>query len=214
MVRIKICGITRAEDALACAEVGADAIGVVFADSPRRVSTRQAREIVASLPPFVSAVGVFVNSRAATILKTAAEVGLSTVQFHGDEPPGLVGQLGGLRVIKAMSVRHKTFVDDVRRFADAGVCGILLDAFNPKARGGTGKRFDWDLVAGVREAGAMDGAPPIILAGGLTAANVAAGIRRIHPWAVDVSTGVEASPGIKDAESIGRFVAAVRNHRA
>lgn len=210
MVRIKICGITRLEDAMAVAEAGADAIGLVFADSPRRVTTRQAREIVASLPPFVSAVGVFVNSRAATVLRTAAEVGISTVQLHGDEPPAMVGQLGGLRVIKAMAVRQKEFVDDVRRFADAGASGVLLDAFNPKARGGTGKRFDWDLVAGAREAGALDGAPPIILAGGLTAANVGAGIRRIHPWAVDVSSGVEASPGIKDAGAIGRFVAAVR----
>lgn len=211
MVRIKICGITRLEDAMAVAEAGADAIGLVFADSPRRVTTRQAREIVASLPPLVSAVGVFVNSGAATILKTAAEVGFSTVQLHGEEPPALVGQLGGMRVIKALSVRYKAFIDDVSRFADAGVCGVLLDAFNPKARGGTGKRFDWDLVCVAREAGALDAAPPIILAGGLTAANVAAGIRRILPWAVDTSSGVESAPGIKDAEAIGRFVAAVRS---
>lgn len=95
MVRIKICGITRLEDAMAVAEAGADAIGLVFADSPRRVTTRQAREIVASLPPLVSAVGVFVNSGAATILKTAAEVGFSTVQLHGEEPPALVGSLVG-----------------------------------------------------------------------------------------------------------------------
>jgi phosphoribosylanthranilate isomerase len=213
MVRIKICGITRVEDAMAAAEAGADAIGLVFADSPRRVSTRQAREIVASLPPLVSAVGVFVNSRAATILRTASVVGFSTVQLHGDEPPGLVGQLGGMRVIKAMSVRSKAFVDDVRRFADAGVCGVLLDAFNAKARGGTGVRFNWDHVYAARKAGALEGSPPIIFAGGLTAANVAAGIRRIRPWAVDVSTGVESSPGIKDAESIARFVAAVRKSR-
>lgn len=210
MVRIKICGVTRPIDAAAAAEAGADAIGLVFADSPRRVTVRQAREIVASLPPFVSAVGVFVNSRASTILKTAAEVGISTVQLHGDEPPPLVGQLSALRVIKALSVRYRQFIDDVRRFAEAGVSGVLLDTFNPRAHGGTGKRFDWDLVAGAREAGALDDAPPIILAGGLTPANVAAGIRRIHPWAVDVSSGVESAPGIKDAESIGRFVTAVR----
>lgn len=210
MVRIKICGITRPQDAIAAAEAGADAIGLVFADSPRRVTIRQAREVVASLPPFVSTVGVFVNSKAATILKTSASVGLSAVQLHGDEPPSLVGQLGGLQVIKAMAVRQARFIDDVSRFADAGVCGVLLDAFNPKARGGTGKRFDWDIVAAERKTGALEGAPPIILAGGLTTANVAAGIRRIHPWAVDVSTGVESSPGIKDAESIRRFVAAVQ----
>ena len=210
MARIKICGITRPLDAAAAAEAGADAIGLVFADSPRRVTVRQAREIVAALPPFVSPVGVFVTSRAPTILKTAAEVGISTVQLHGDEAPSLVGQLEGLRVIKALSVRDKQFIDDIHRFGEAGVSGVLLDASNPKARGGTGKRFDWDLVSGARDAGALDDAPPIILAGGLTPTNVAAGIRQIHPWAVDVSSGVESAPGIKNVEAIGRFVTAVR----
>ncbi len=208
--RIKICGITRPEDALTAAIAGADAIGLVFAESPRRITTRVACEIVAALPPLVSAVGVFVNARATTILRTAAEVGLSTVQLHGDEPPTLVGQLGGLRVIKAMHVRHQKFIEDVNRFAEAGVCGILLDAFSPRARGGSGKRFDWDLVSGAQSAGALDEAPPLILAGGLTHENVAAGIRRLHPWGVDVSTGVEEAPGIKSAEKIARFVAAVQ----
>lgn len=208
--RIKICGITRPEDALAAAQAGTDAVGVVFAASPRRVTPRHAREILAALPPFVSAVGVFVNARASTILRTAAEVGFSTVQLHGDEPPTLVEQLGGLRVIKAMHVRHRKFIEDVHRYAEAGVCGILLDAFSPTARGGSGKRFDWDLVSGAQSAGALDGAPPLILAGGLTHENVAAGIRRIHPWGVDVSTGVEDAPGIKNAEKIVRFIATVK----
>ncbi len=207
MTRVKICGITRPEDALAAAEAGAHAIGLVFADSPRRVTPRQAHEIVSVLPPFVDAVGVFVNARAATMLRLAADVGFSTIQLHGDESPVLASKLHGVRVIKALVVRHREFVDDVHRFADAGVSGILLDAFNPRARGGSGKRFDWDLVAGARSAGALDDAPPIILAGGLTPENVAAGIRRIHPWGVDVSSGVESAPGIKDEERILRFVA-------
>lgn len=210
MTRIKICGITSPHDAVAAAEAGADAIGLVFADSPRRVTPRRARDIVAALPPFVDAVGVFVNARSASVLKVAAEVGFSTVQLHGDESPSLVTQLGGLRVIKALAVRYRDFLDDVHRFAEAGVCGILLDAFNPKARGGSGKRFDWDLVAGAQAAGALDGAPPIILAGGLTPENVAAGIKRLHPWGVDVSSGVESEPGIKDREKMLRFVAAAK----
>lgn len=211
MTRVKICGITRPEDAVTAAEAGADAIGLVFADSPRRVTPRQAREIVSVLPPFVDAVGVFVNARAATMLRLAAEAGFSTIQLHGDESPALAAQLPGVRVIKALAVRYREFVNDVHRFADAGVSGILLDAFNPRARGGSGKRFDWDLVAGARSAGALDGAPPIILAGGLTPENVAAGICRIHPWGVDVSSGVESEPGIKDREKMLRFVASVHS---
>jgi phosphoribosylanthranilate isomerase len=116
-----------------------------------------------------------------------------------------------LRVVKALRVRNKTFVDDMQKFATAGVSGVLLDAFSPTARGGSGRRFDWDLVAGAREAGALDGAPPIILAGGLTPQNVRAAIRRLQPWGVDVSTGVETSPGVKSAEKISRFVAAIRS---
>ncbi len=210
MTRIKICGITRPRDAALCAEAGADAIGLVFARSPRQVTIRQAQEIVAELPPFVAAVGVFANVKAAAIRKIAIEVGLSEAQLHGDEPPALISALNGLRVIKALRVRSRLFLDELQRFAKVGVGGILLDAFSPTARGGSGKRFDWDLVAGVRDAGALDDVPPIILAGGLTAQNVRAAIRRLRPWGVDVSTGVESSPGIKSAEKISRFVAAVR----
>lgn len=211
MTRIKICGITRARDAVVCAEAGADAIGLVFARSPRQVTLQQAREIVAALPPFVSAVGVFVNAKAAAILRTVAEVGLSEVQLHGEEAPGLLSSLGGLRVIKALRVRSKSFLDELSRYAKAGVDGILLDAFAPTARGGSGRRFDWDLVTGARDAGALDNTPPIILAGGLTPQNVQSAVRRIRPWGVDVSTGVESEPGVKSTEKISRFVAAVRS---
>ncbi len=211
MTRIKICGITRPRDAALCAEAGADAIGLVFARSPRQVTIRQARQIVAELPPFVSAVGVFVNAKGPAILRTAAEVGLSEVQLHGNESAAMISSLGGLRVVKALRVRDKSFLDELHRFAKAGIGGVLLDAFSPAARGGSGRRFDWDLVTGARDAGALDGAPPIILAGGLTPQNVRAAIRRLRPWGVDVSTGVEESPGVKSAEKISRFVAAVRS---
>lgn len=210
MTRIKVCGITRPCDAVACSEAGVDAIGLVFARSPRQVTIRQARSIVAELPPYVSAVGVFVNAKADSIRRTVFEAGLSEVQLHGDEPPALVLTLKGLRVIKALRVRSRTFLDELQRFAKDGIGGVLLDAFSPMARGGSGRRFDWDLVAGARDAGALDGAPPIILAGGLTAQNVRSAIRRLHPWGVDVSTGVESTPGLKSAEKISRFVAAVR----
>lgn len=210
MIRVKICGITRVEDALAAAEAGADAIGLVFAESPRQVSPAKAREIVAALPPFIAAVGVFVNADAATIRGVAAEVHLSAVQLHGDEPPEFLGELRGLRVIKALRVRTREFVSEIRAFSSGGACGILLDAFSDQARGGSGRRFDWDLVAGARDAGALDGAGPLILAGGLTVHNVAAAVRRIRPWGVDVSTGVEEAPGIKNPEKIARFIASAR----
>ena len=213
MTRIKICGITRPEDAILAVESGADAIGLVFAKSPRQVTVRQARQIVAALPPLFPAVGVFVNARPATILRAVAEAGLSAVQLHGDESADYPARLGGIRILKALRVRDRAFVEQVRAFRDAGVSAILLDAFSPKARGGSGKRFDWDLVGGARDAGALENAPPLILAGGLTAENVAAGIRRLRPWGVDVSSGVEESPGVKSAEKIIRFIAAVRSVR-
>ncbi len=211
MVRIKICGITRPQDAIAAAEAGADAIGLVFADSPRQVSTRLARRIVAELPPLVSVVGVFVNARAATVERAFGEVGLAEVQLHGDEPPEYIERLNGRRVIKALRVRDRGFVEQARDFRAAGVCGILLDAFSAQARGGSGKRFDWDLVAAARDSGLLETDVPLILAGGLTAENVRAGIRRVRPWAVDVSSGVEDEPGIKSPEKIARFIAAARS---
>ncbi len=209
MTRIKICGITREEDAAAAVETGADAIGVVFARSPRRSTVAQARRIVATLPPYISAVGVFVNARASTILRTVAEAGLSEVQLHGDETPDFVQKLGGLRITKALRVRDRTFIDRVRQFCDVGVQAILLDAYSPAARGGTSKRLDWNLVTGALGSGLLDDTPPLILAGGLTPLNVRAGVRRIRPWGVDVSSGVETEPGIKCPEKMARFIAAV-----
>jgi len=211
-VRIKICGITRVEDGLAAADAGADAIGLVFAKSPRQVTLAQARRIVAALPPYVSAVGVFVNARASTLMRTVIKAGLSEVQLHGDETPAFIAKLAGLRVTKGLRVRDRAFfVDAATVFARAGVQAILLDAYSTRERGGTGRRFDWDLVTGARKAGALEEAPPLILAGGLTPLNVRSAIRRVRPWGVDVSGGVESEPGIKCPEKIARFIAAVRS---
>jgi len=209
-VRIKICGITREQDAVAAVEAGADAIGLVFADSLRRVTIARARQIAAKAPPFVAVVGVFVNARPATVARTAAEVGLTEVQLHGDESAEYVSRLDWRRVLKAVRVRDRKFVESVHQMQAAGVSGVLLEAFSPEARGGSGRRFDWDLVVGAREAGMLDGCPPIILAGGLTPQNVASAVRRVRPWGVDVSTGVETEPGVKSAERISRFIAAIR----
>lgn len=211
MTRIKICGITSARDALTAAEAGADAVGLVLAESPRRVSPAAARQIVAALPPFVSAVGVFVNAAPEDIRRVAGEAALGEVQLHGDESPADVRALAGLRVIKALRVRDATFPDRARAFIDAGAAALLFDAYSPVARGGTGKRIDWDLVDGARQSGGLDAAVRFVLAGGLTPMNVASAIRRLRPWGVDVSSGVELEPGVKCADRIGQFVAAVRS---
>ncbi|SDR78886.1 phosphoribosylanthranilate isomerase [Pseudomonas oryzae] len=202
VVRSKICGITRVEDALVAAAAGADAIGLVFyARSPRAVSVQQARAIVAALPPFVTTVGLFVDAAPGEINEILDAVPLDLLQFHGDES---AAECSGYHrpYIKALRVRRG---EDIRaRCADyPQAAGILLDTFVPGVPGGTGEAFDWSLVP-------EDPGCPIILAGGLTPDNVAAAIRQVRPWAVDVSGGVEAGKGIKDAEKVRAFVGAVR----
>lgn len=202
-VRSKICGITRVEDALAAVEAGADAIGLVFyAKSPRAVSAEQAAEIVQALPPFVTSVGLFVNMPREQLLAVLQQVPLDLLQFHGDESPAECEGYGR-PYIKALRVRPGENVAAAMA-PYAGARGILLDTFVEGVPGGTGAAFDWSLVPqGV--------ARPIILAGGLEAHNVAAAIRQVRPYAVDVSGGVEASKGIKDAGKIRAFVKSVRD---
>lgn len=202
VVRSKICGITRVEDALLAAEAGADAIGLVFyAKSPRAVDVRQARVIVAALPPFVTTVGLFVNASRCELGEILEAVPLDLLQFHGDETAADCS--GHHRpYIKALRVRPGE--DVAARCAEfPQAAGILLDTFVPGVPGGTGETFDWTLVP-------ENPGCPIILAGGLTPENVAAAIRQVRPWAVDVSGGVEASKGIKDAAKVRAFVEAVR----
>lgn len=210
MVRIKICGITQPHDAVAAAEAGADAIGLVFAPSPRRVTTAGAKKIVRALPPWISAVGVFVNAEPSAIRRAIDTVGIGEVQLHGEESPEIIAELAGVRVIRALRVRDRRFLEDLRLWHRAGVSAILLDAFSRDVRGGSGKRFDWDLVSAIRLSDAIPADVRFILAGGLTPDNVAAGIRAVRPWGVDVSSGVETRPGLKSTEKIERFVAAAR----
>ena len=202
MKAVKICGITRIEDGLAAAHAGAHAIGLVFYEkSPRHVDLLRAREISDALPPFVSAVGLFVNPDRSQVENTLASVHLDLLQFHGEEPEAFCSSFG-MPYIKA--ARVKPGLDLVQYAADfASAKGILLDAFVEGVAGGTGRVFDWSLIpAGL--------SLPVILSGGLDADNVTDAIRAVDPWAVDVSSGVERAKGIKDAARIAAFMQGVR----
>ncbi len=200
--RVKICGITRPQDGLAAAAAGAHAIGLVFHPaSPRYVTVAQARAIVAALPPLVSVVGLFVDAAESEIRAVLERVPLDLIQFHGTEPAQDCRRFGR-RYLKVLHVRPGAdLAAAAAPYADAA--GLLLDAFVPGVPGGSGQTFDWAAVpAGLPR--------PLLLAGGLDAGNVAAAIRRLRPWAVDVSSGVESAPGVKDAQRIGMFMQAVR----
>jgi len=205
VVRSKICGITRIEDALAAVEAGADAIGLVFyGKSQRAVSIEQAAAILQALPPFVTSVGLFVDMPHDELQQLLQRLPLDLLQFHGDESPADC-EGHGRPYIKALRVRPGEDVSAAMA-PYAGARGILLDTFVEGVPGGTGASFDWSLVP-------ENAAKPIILAGGLDAGNVATAIRQVRPYAVDVSGGVEAGKGIKDAGKIRAFVRAVRDAR-
>src|SRR5882672_3979600 len=200
---VKICGITRVEDALAAAHAGAHAIGLIFyAGSPRQVPHDVARRVVEALPPFVTPVALFVDARSIDVERVIGEVKPQLLQFHGDENPEFCERFG-LPYIKAAKVRRGVdLIQYARRYTTAK--GLLLDTFVDGSHGGTGATFDWALIP--------DQFPlPLILAGGLHPDNVADAIRRVRPWAVDVSSGVEAAKGIKDAAKIAAFIRGVRN---
>ncbi len=203
MVRVKICGITRVEDALACARLGADAIGLVFyAPSPRHVSVAQARAIMVALPPFITTVGLFVDARPAEVQAVLSQLPLDMLQFHGDEAPEYCRAFGR-PYLKALRVKPGSdLVQYASAFAEAK--GLLLDAHVEGIAGGTGQAFDWSLIPAQLPL-------PVILSGGLSPANVTAAIRHVRPAAVDVSSGVEAAKGIKDADKIAAFMQGVRN---
>ncbi|HOJ20767.1 MAG TPA: phosphoribosylanthranilate isomerase [Armatimonadota bacterium] len=261
--RIKVCGITRVEDALAAVEAGADALGFVFAPSPRRVTPEKAREIISALPPLVTPTGVFVNSPAAEVAEIARATGLRAIQLHGDEPPDVLREVRartGAWIARAFRVRGEETLAEIPRYLD--YCdAILLDAHVPGAAGGTGQVFDWTLAARATALARIihqnnekkslcqawrefvDTAPentlplgacsdngispdkglllkysgeyfglgrPMFLAGGLHPGNVAEAVRQVRPYAVDVSSGVEAAPGVKDPERLRAFMAQVR----
>ena len=203
--RIKVCGITRPRDALAAAEAGADAIGLVFyPPSPRYLSAERAVEIRDALPPFVQAVALFVNPDAAQVAQAIGRVKPSLLQFHGEEPPQFCAQFG-LPYVKAARVKagatQAGLLEYLRPFS--GAAAWLVDSF-VEEYGGVGERFDWSLVPARRDR-------PLILSGGLTRDNVGEAVRTVRPWGVDVSSGVESAKGIKDAGKIAAFIAEVRN---
>jgi phosphoribosylanthranilate isomerase len=201
--RVKICGLTRESDLDAAVAAGADAVGFVFhPSSPRAVTPRQARRLCDRLPPFVSAVGLFVDATAGTIRATLDQVPLDLLQFHGDESPEDCARFGR-RWIKALRMRPGIdLIAEQARFADAA--GLLLDTFEPGRAGGTGQRFDWNRIPpGVAHA--------IVLAGGLDPTNVAEAIERVRPDGVDVSGGVEAVKGLKDHAKIFAFMQGVND---
>lgn len=197
MVKVKICGITNQDDALLAVDAGADALGFVFyGPSPRNVAPDLAAGIIRRLPPFVQTVGLFVNESPSRINELADYCGLDIVQLHGDEPPEFCGAVRR-RVLKALRVRD---LASLERMGSYVVSAILLDSWSPSAPGGTGQTFNWDIAASAAGNGR------IVLAGGLTPGNVADAVRRVRPYGVDVSSGVERSPGRKDAGLVREFV--------
>jgi phosphoribosylanthranilate isomerase len=201
MMRVKVCGITTIEDALLAAELGASAIGLVFwPGSPRAVDIEHAKAIVRALPPFVSAVGVFVD-QVDEALQVAQETGLSAVQFHGDEPPASYRTFP-VRVIKAVTIQDASAGQAAAAVPASAT--VLVDAHDPVKRGGTGRTVDWSIAATIARQ------RPVILSGGLNAANVVEGVDAVRPYAIDVSSGVESAPGRKDPAKLRALFAALK----
>lgn len=197
LVKVKICGITNLDDALMAVEAGADALGFVFfGASPRHIFCEQASGIIHHLPPFIQTVGLFVNESLAKVNEVTDRCGLDIVQLHGEEPPGFCAAVRR-RVIKVLRIKDSSSLDPID---DYTVSAFLLDAWSPTAPGGTGQTFNWDIARSAAEKGR------IILAGGLTPDNVGEAIRRVRPYAVDVSSGVEAEPGRKDHAKVREFI--------
>ncbi len=202
MVRIKVCGITNVADALAAHAFGADAIGFVFAKSPRRVDKDMAREIALALPPLVHRVGVFVDEEREVVEDTAFLCRLTVLQFHGAESPEYCAGFDW-PVVKAFRISRREDIERLRPYRER-VSAFLLDAYHPGKAGGTGQTFDWTIAADATKMG------PVILAGGLNPDNVRAAIREVQPYAVDVSSGVEMSPGKKDHDRMRLFIERAR----
>jgi phosphoribosylanthranilate isomerase len=202
--RVKICGITRTEDALKAVSLGADALGLVFYPaSPRYVEIEQAARITASLPAFTSVVGLFVNAGEATIREVLQRVPISLLQFHGDEEP-LECEIYDRPYIKAIRMSSQVELNRIMA-SHPYAAGFLLDAFHADAKGGTGLAFDWDMIP----PGLSDS---IILAGGLEPANIQEALARVKPYAVDVSSGVEAAKGVKDFGKMAEFIREIQHY--
>jgi phosphoribosylanthranilate isomerase len=196
MVKVKICGITNLGDALVAAESGADALGFVFFEgSPRYIQPDDAAKIIRALPPFVATVGVFVNEKPEEVERIMKRTAVDVAQFHGNEPPGAC--VIGRRVIKAIRIKDLTDLEPLRHYR---VSAFLLDTYSPESFGGTGQIFNWEIAVEAKQFG------KIILAGGLNHENVARAVRRVRPYAVDVSSGVEEKKGRKDHKKLKIFI--------
>ena len=203
MVFTKVCGITNPGDAREAADAGADAIGMIFAESPREVNVEEARRISVALPDGVLKVGVFVDAEPEEVLETAREVGLDLAQLHGDETPEMVAAIrgAGLPVMKALRVRNAEALAEIQSY---GADLIMLDAWSARSRGGTGETFDWGLAKSVKGRG------NIVVSGGLTPENVREAIEFFEPYGVDASSSLEEKPGKKSGERLRRFVRAAK----
>ncbi len=201
MIKIKICGITNLDDAMAAAEYGADALGFNFyKKSPRSVEPMKAAEIIAQLPPFVVPVGIFVNEREERIREIVSQTCLQGIQLHGDETPEFC-QRFGTRVIKAFQIKNK---ESLKHMSHYRVSAYLLDSYKEGVRGGTGETFDWHLAVVAKTFGR------VILAGGLTTENVAEAVRLVQPYGIDVAGGVEREKGVKDHARLKTFIVEAR----
>ena len=207
MVKVKICGLTNREDAFSALEAGADALGfIIYEKSKRFIKAIDVRHITAQLPPFVTKVGVFVNEDPRRILEILSYAHLDFAQLHGDESPEVCEYIGASKVIKAFRLRTTEEVEKIRPYIGK-VKAILLDTFSRESYGGTGKTFDWNIAKAVKETFPDT---PLILSGGLNPDNVHLAVKEIKPFAVDVSSGVEESPGKKDSKKIKAFLRAAK----
>ncbi|RMF91975.1 MAG: phosphoribosylanthranilate isomerase [Candidatus Schekmanbacteria bacterium] len=198
-MKIKICGITNKEDALYCAEKGVDALGFIFYEkSKRSISPQRAYEIIASLPPFVNAVGVFVNESIEKVKEIARYCNLDYLQFHGNESPRYLEAFEEFKVIKVIRVKDEGSIKVMENYSNVSV--FLVDTYDENLLGGTGKTFNWDLALKAKEYG------KIILSGGLNPDNVADAINSVNPYAVDVASGVESIPGKKDFDKVEKYI--------
>ena len=218
-IRVKICGVMRPEDAAAACRCGADAIGMIFHSGSRRhITLDRAREILSAITPFVTPVGVFVDAEPQEILDTAATLGLRTVQLNGGQTPEEIADLAGLSVLRAVRVTRGRLIAQLKQLRQAigshslsHLIGLVMEPGGTDLPGGTGVANDWDEVLAAQAAGAFAGLPPLIAAGGLRPDSVADIVRQVRPYAVDVSSGVEQSPGEKSEAMIRQFIEAARS---
>ena len=199
MVKVKVCGITNAQDAFMAVELGVDILGFIFASSPRRVNPEKARKIISLLPPFVLTVGVFVNEEQTIMRRIKSFCGLDLVQLHGDEPPDVCREFMP-HAIKVFRIIDKSCLGCIKQYAGK-VKALLLDTYSEKSRGGTGTTFDWDLAVKSKEPGI-----PVILSGGLTPSNIEEAVTTVNPYAVDVNSGVEERSGKKSPILLERLM--------